>query len=234
MPSLDSQWLQTFQAKKTLFGSARVAVGGRDADRDDDDLDGDDEPVSKRGKPVRDRPLDSLEPVFFHNSSSDLWEEILHGVAPTFTSINGVVDFCPGDGVLAHVCLRKRIPYLGFCFTEDHRLGLLNWLTKLVWQDYTREGSEFYQNPLAVIMESVSSAAPEPQPAQAGRDRGWGRGGGRGRSGTGAGGTPGRAAGGDDGAGTGAAGGEDGVVVEVEDDGPGVAEEELPRLGERG
>jgi hypothetical protein len=140
MPSLDKVWRATFRLKKTVFGTARVAVGGRSAE-------------DEEGKKAK-RELDSVEPVFYHAHGEDLWEELLHSIAISPDKIKAIVDFTPGDGSLAHVCVRRHIPYLGFVFTEAHAVQLHAWLVKQVWQDFKREGSELYQNKLVQLLEA--------------------------------------------------------------------------------
>lgn len=96
-------WQHTVQDKKTIFGAARVAVGGRPGDQKDQD-DPSSSVSAKKGK----KDQSSLEPVFFHSHGETLWEELLHSVSGPKDKIKCIVDCTPGDGALAHVAIRTR------------------------------------------------------------------------------------------------------------------------------
>ena len=148
MPELANCWRETFKDKKKIFGSARIAVGGK----------GPDDPVDV----VKAKREDStLEPVFFHSNGEQLHEELLHSIAVNFNSVSGIVDFTPGDGNLAHLAVVHKMPYLGFCFTEQHADGLQKHLTRLVWADMQKEDSPLYQSGLVGILEGLAEDGEE-------------------------------------------------------------------------
>ena len=155
MPELANCWRETFKDKKKIFGSARIAVGGK----------GPDDPVDV----VKAKREDStLEPVFFHSNGEQLHEELLHSIAVNFNSVSGIVDFTPGDGNLAHLAVVHKMPYLGFCFTEQHADGLQKHLTRLVWADMQKEDSPLYQSGLVGILEGLAEDGEEQEEEQEG------------------------------------------------------------------
>ncbi|CAK9010328.1 unnamed protein product [Durusdinium trenchii] len=57
-----------------------------------------------------------LVPVFFHDSPQSVSAELLH-----YVQGRAVIDMTPGTGHWALQCIRKRVPYCGFCLSEKHR-----------------------------------------------------------------------------------------------------------------
>ena len=157
MPELANCWRETFKDKKKIFGSARIAVGGKGPD---DTVD-----VVKAK-----REDSTLEPVFFHSNGEQLHEELLHSIAMNFNSVSGIVDFTPGDGNLAHLAVVHKMPYLGFCFTEQHADGLQKHLTRLVWADMQKEDSPLYQSGLVGILEGLAEDGEEQEEGLAASD----------------------------------------------------------------
>jgi hypothetical protein len=150
-------WTETFGTKKPLFADARVAVGGRD------DCSG---PVRGGGHggpggPGGDedyvkytRKDTDLEPVFYHSHGETLYEELLLTVAKR-GDIKGIIDLTAGDGCLAQVAIKNRIPYLGFCLTELHMKKLTGRLRSWVWKAFTTEGSELYESGLNDVLAEL-------------------------------------------------------------------------------
>jgi len=134
--------------KKTLYGPARIAVGGQDEDS-----------VIVKGK--RDRLIDDVEQVFFHESCPELAAELVHMIgAPK--SIGGVVDMTPGQGTLAMACIRLRIPYLAIAFTPLHADKLKAWLVKKVWREFIDVKSALHEPRLAALLSSDGGPSAEP------------------------------------------------------------------------
>ena len=106
---------------------------------------------------------DEFEPVFFHGKCSDLYEELLWTLGGP-SKIKQIIDFCPGQGALAQLALRKRLPYCAFCFTEHHLSGLQDHLVKLLLKLFVEEGSEFYKPGLAATMKDVEADPAEDDP----------------------------------------------------------------------
>lgn len=104
---------------------------------------------------------DEVEPVFFHGKCSDLYEELLWTLGGP-SKIKQIIDFCPGEGALAQVALRKRLPYCAFCFTEHHLSGLQDHLVKMLLKLFVEEGSEFYKPGLAATMKDVEAEEEDP------------------------------------------------------------------------
>lgn len=171
LPGYDTAWQATFRAKKEIFGTARVAVGGPTFVAEDDQESADE--ASQTQKPLP-RTLDGMEPVFYHAPGPDLVEEVLHTLA-SGEKIAGVVDFTPGDGTLALLCVRRRIPYLGLTFTAKHQEGLMAKLRHGVWKGLKTEGDVLYEPSLVHVLEEAAdqranleadgdgSAAPAPK-----------------------------------------------------------------------
>ena len=95
-----------------------------------------------------------MEPVFFHQQGDDLMEEVLHMLGGE-KKIARVIDLTAGDGVVASICLKKRIYYTGMCFTEVHICKLRAHLTKVILNEFRTEGSALYKSGFAVFLDTI-------------------------------------------------------------------------------
>ena len=187
IPATEDVWQETFANKKLIFGAARVAVGGRDGMSLKEVMDEDEEIEGvKKVKDVKEvkkafvRNDADLEPVCFHGHGQHLTEEVMRTLVKR-EMIKGVVDQTPGDGELAHLCITRRIPYIGFPLTDSHMTRLMGHLQNRVWKDMKTEGSEMYEVGLVEIMgqaekndAEMGSSGQDSQEVQGGRGRGRG------------------------------------------------------------
>ncbi len=98
------------------------------------------------------RSDDSVEPVAFHALPATLFKELLNQVGP---DVPAVIDLTPADPALALACLEKKIPYLGVCFTADHRKLLATRLAHCVFQGFSVPTSPTYKQNLATILRKL-------------------------------------------------------------------------------
>ena len=123
-------WTLTYAEKKELYGRNRIAVGGAN--------------IADEGASNSRRADSDIEAAFFHATPSELTDEIVHCY-----NISAIIDLTPGKvvnatwlfsiksfislvwltyffhhlsgpGTAAMVAIRRRIPYVGLCFTHKH------------------------------------------------------------------------------------------------------------------
>jgi len=167
----------TYRAKKELYGDAAMSVPSGDGTNPDAQEGAQDPPKRKRSP-------DDIEASFYHTMLPELTEEIVHMLGGR-KKIKAIIDATPGTGILAHLCVKERIPYLGFSFTPSHQAKLMKWVSSSVWADYTKPGTVLYDEELsAALVEESAEAEEQPdKPAPAtGKGRGRGRGRGRGKA----------------------------------------------------
>ncbi len=80
-----------------------------------------------------------------------------------FTKV--AVDFTPGPGNFAAVCIANRIAYFGFCFTEEHRQALLRRLTLDTLKAMITEGTPVFDAKAAAFFDAGGSGKPAPKPS---------------------------------------------------------------------
>jgi hypothetical protein len=106
-------WSVTWAVKKQILGPDGIVAGSRGhSNGDEAAADADD---AEHGAPVIRRTDDTIEPAVFHALPCTFFEEILWCY-----QLGAVINVGAGDGALALACLRKRIPYTGFCHTAEH------------------------------------------------------------------------------------------------------------------
>ena len=133
-------WTATYEAKKTIYGrSNRHAIGGNTPGAEAGES-------SYRG---RKREKDDLEPVCFHSHPYVVDEEILHDYP-----IKAIMHLTPGDGSMALAAIRKRIPFVGVCWTEEHKSGLTTHLEKQIFIAMQTEDDDLYEPALVEILKS--------------------------------------------------------------------------------
>ena len=153
-PAFENIWQETVQDKKAIWGSSRVAVGGRTEGYG----------VSV-GSPAKGGPKDpnALEPVCFHSKPEDLYEELVHTLGGSKV-VRRIIDLTVGDGPLAHLAIRKRMTYLGFAATEVHAGKLGRHLQAKVYADFKTEGHDLYRSALASLLETIGEEAETEEP----------------------------------------------------------------------
>ena len=65
-----------------------------------------------------------------------VYEELLHSFV-----VQAMVDGTPGPGHCALACVRRRVPYLGLCLSDDHAALLMKRIVYLVFQEMKQEDS---------------------------------------------------------------------------------------------
>ena len=138
-------------------------MGGTADGEDDTDAEDDaDIPDVKKNKP---RDKNDTEPLLFHSPPAVLVEEIMHSVDPV------AVIALAGDGRVAELCLERRIPFFGLCFTPEHVTALTARLEARVFSRMQNDKSRLYSPTLKVILdknqnepENNDKAEPKPAP----------------------------------------------------------------------
>jgi hypothetical protein len=128
----DAQWTLTFQEKKELFGASRY---------------GGDRPAA--GVTQQKRELSSQEPVFYHSTSPKLYETIIED----YKVKKAILHLTPGDGEFAMTAYRKRVPYVGLCFTPMHKDKLFERLVRAVLNEMKTQGSQDYDASFAAALD---------------------------------------------------------------------------------
>lgn len=140
-PAFDAEeaWKLTQAEKKALFGKlGRIAVGGSVS-------------IAEEAKPVR-RDPSTPEPVFFHAHPQELDEEIVHCWPAA-----SIIDMTGASPSLSMIAIRKRIPYLGFCFTAEHVAKLTERLEKLTFEAMKVEGDKLHEPGLCELLKGASN-----------------------------------------------------------------------------
>ena len=102
IPSLDNPdvWRMTWKEKKEFYGKKHLILVGGKTD------------VSSQSPKIAKRSDATIEPVCFHPFPIDLYEDLIDGFY-----VKLIIDLSP-DMMLAWACLKKRIGYVGICYTQ--------------------------------------------------------------------------------------------------------------------
>ena len=92
------------------------------------------------------------------------FEELIHAY-----SLGAVINIGVGDGALALACVRNKIPYTGFCLTEEHKARVTTRLQGLLMQGALTHGDRLFAPQLAkdlagayTLPDSVAGAVSTP------------------------------------------------------------------------
>eukprot|EP00435_Cladocopium_sp_Y103_P015284 s2915_g3.t1 len=157
-------WQMKMKDKMVLLGKhgARIAVGGKEDDKDDDNIDAseaeDDEMEDCGAKGGKPRDKNDVEPFLFHSPPSALCEEIIQAVDPV------AVVALAGDGRMAELCLERRIPFFGLGFTAEHCQALTARLEGRVFQKMQSDQSKLFAPALKVIRDKNQKEELVPEP----------------------------------------------------------------------
>ena len=132
-------WLRTVKEKKQIYGSSRIAPGGRTPG------------ISAETAKLLHRKDDYVEPVFFFGQPSIFFEDVIK----TLSLTNTVTALTIGDGAVAMASMEKGVPCIGVCLTEAHLTGVRIHLANQVFQGFRTEGSTFYQADLAKKLKDL-------------------------------------------------------------------------------
>lgn len=139
-------WCLPQAIKKTVITKANVILAGGSTYSPDATADEKKE-SEKEIALIRSFKKES-EPVFFHATTTKLWEEIFH-----CHNVKAVVDLTPADGAKALAAIRARIPYVGVTFNNAHRDQLLMHMDKSVLKMFQVEGDKLYQPAFAELLK---------------------------------------------------------------------------------
>ena len=112
LPPYAECWQLPWSIKKEVYKAANLV--GVCAKLPEDMAD-----IAEANEPPKPRTQDSVEPVFYHGSPPALYDELLN-----FLSITAVIDLTPGDGTLALEAFKKNLLYVGFPFSDEHKVRL--------------------------------------------------------------------------------------------------------------
>ena len=158
-------WSMPFGRKKDLYGSMRVAVGGKigeDDDDDDEDLgvgSGESPPTigESNSSAKHPRPDENNEPTFYHTYPQELFETI---IADDY--LNHVIDIASGDGSCAKAASELGKSYTGFVFTDAHLAELskhlVDWMMTRLQTPASRHHNADYCAWLAKLPKKADKA----------------------------------------------------------------------------
>ena len=93
----------------------------------------------------------NIEPVFLHALDIKVYEELLHSFV-----VQAMVDGTPGPGHCALACVRRRVPYLGLCLSDDHATFLMKRIVYLVFQEMKKEDSPLFEPTLTKFLKDTA------------------------------------------------------------------------------
>ena len=147
------QWSLKRSDKHSLHGSFRIPVGGANPGPSNDD------------KPK----ADDNEVVFLDSTAPELYDTLVDDMQLTA----GVLHLTASDGELAFACARKKVPYVGICFTEAHREQIRRRLIAKLLDAKGTEGDQDYDAgyALALVGKKVARKHTKPPTTRAGANQ---------------------------------------------------------------
>lgn len=159
----DMTWKRSCKAKRDIYGKDnRIAPGGRTPGID-----------TEMAKKLM-RKDDDIEPVFYWSYPYQLHEDICRCFGARM-----IVALTVGDGAIALAAMLMEKPFVGFCLTQEHRMGVRLHLANCVYVSFMTEGSPFYDARIAQDLQNAgvtktnasgivtAGAEPNPQPKKA-------------------------------------------------------------------
>ena len=101
------------------------------------------QPESSTNRPKPRRTPDTIEPITWHGTSDQAWDEILNIAGANNPFPKMVLELVATEDTLAYKCLQKHIPYLGICFNDFHRKILRQRLAQRVFEAMLDNESAF-------------------------------------------------------------------------------------------
>ena len=101
------------------------------------------QPESSTNRPKPRRTPDTIEPITWHGTSDQAWDEILNIAGANNPFPKMVLELVATEDTLAYKCLQKHIPYLGICFNDFHRKLLRQRLAQRVFEAMLDSESAF-------------------------------------------------------------------------------------------
>lgn len=139
LPPWHSAWRMPIKEKRLMYGERRVATGGSDASRGDIHVE-DTSPVAPQG-------CQDTVPFNYFEAPGELYSELLHSLHCK----SGVIDLTASSGLFAFECLKRRVPYVGVCFTERHMVALKQHLLRRLRATLLDATSPLHQPDLAMV-----------------------------------------------------------------------------------
>ena len=142
-------WQVTEDEKKKMYSSFRVAVGGP---TDTAAQESAKRPQYKKNELSR-APTNLtdeatlLEPFSFHGLPPDYYTDMLHVWQP-----KALIGFTACDMTPAMICIERKVPYLGICFSEPHMVNAYKHLSELVFEAMQDESSSLHDAKLTALM----------------------------------------------------------------------------------
>ena len=151
--SPEEMWCETVDTKKNILGdTARSDVGGPTPGV---------ESASER------RAASDIEPVAYHGQTIHVWEELTHSY-----NVKGWIDLTALEEILALHCVVWKLPYIGFCYTEEGRVRLIEQLRKRIFVEFQNEQSPLYHPPLVKLLgRKINTATPGGTPKPTGKGK---------------------------------------------------------------
>ena len=113
---------------------------------------------------------DTMVPCVWHGLPLKFFRELVE-----VSNAIGVIDFAPGDGLMALACLERKSPgcigdvYCGCCHTENHADELRAHLTDRVFTRMQDEGNELSQHPCVAALSKKAAKRKADQLPKAGQ-----------------------------------------------------------------
>lgn len=140
----DDMWHVSAVKKRKMLGQRRVAVGGPTEGVDAGGADAPREPKKQKGN------QEDTFPFNYFEMPDEWYQELLHSMSCE----KGVIDLTASSGRFALNCVKKKVPYLGVCYTEDHVLALKSHLKDEVLAAFKDPDDDLFQAGFAKLLKT--------------------------------------------------------------------------------
>ena len=137
-PKQDELWKVPHASKPKLYGSAFVDAGGK---VDGDNVDLDPSPKAK-----------DYVPFAWHENSKLLWDELAHSY-----NIFAWWDLCATDFTFPMQAIRDKAPYIGFCYTPEHKEALTEICVLEIFKAMQDPNDVLYESELGALLNPPES-----------------------------------------------------------------------------
>ena len=138
-PKPDELWKAPHAKKPQLHGTAFVDVGGK---IDGDNPDADPSPKAK-----------DLVPFAWHEAPKLIWDELAHSY-----NIVAWWDLCATDFTFPMEAIRNKVPYIGFCFTPDHKEALTDACVTEIFRAMSDPNDVLYESELGELVNPPAAS----------------------------------------------------------------------------
>ena len=143
-PKKTDLWHVKQSAKASLYGPALVEVGGKV----EGDAGADKDPAPKANEMV---------PFSYHTIPTSAYEEYAHSY-----NSNGFWHLTATDTILPMLAVRKKLPYVGFCFTQEHVEALEKACINEIFKAMQDPKDPLYEPELAKLLRKDGASDPTP------------------------------------------------------------------------